>query len=172
MALDAGAGRFVVTGEFDEPAEARQAMVALEQLGLDADAIRLVGVPATVPVEDVDRTGELDAGGSVVRRYATGGVIGAVVGAAIMIVVLAIAGADGGGLLGGAIAGAIGGFLVGGFWAGARKLPVNVDALDTFTVDRSASTPVTVEVSAPDAALAERSAEALRAARARRVEQA
>ena len=171
MALDAGAGRFTVTGEFDDPAEAREAMVALEVLGLDADAIRLIGTPATVPVEDVDRTGELEAGGFVVRQYAAGGLIGAVVGAAVLIVVLAIVGVGGGGLLGGALAGAIGGFVVGGYWAAARKLPVNVDALDTFTVDQSSSAPVQVEVSAPDAALAERSAEALRAARARRVEQ-
>lgn len=170
MVLDAGSGHHAVVGEFDDPAAAREAMVALETLGLDADAIRLGGGPASVPVQDIDRTGELEAGGFLVKQYVAGGAIGALVGAAVMIGVLAIAGVGGGALAGGAFAGALGGFFVGGFWGAARKLPVNVDALDTFAVDEAASGPVTVEVSAPDAELAERSAEVLRAARARRVD--
>jgi hypothetical protein len=141
-----------MVASFADPEGAREAMIDLESLGIDANAIRLVDRDPAVQVGSVERSGELDAGHAVVSNYVRGALItAAVVGAVAVVVVLALgieprALAVTLALLGGAIAG----FVVGGYINAARRLPVNVDALDTYAIDERADDPVRVEVRLDD----------------------
>jgi hypothetical protein len=158
----------VVVAEFRDPADARQAMLDLEGIGVDAQAINLVDRSAAVPAQNIERSGELSAAGDTTRRYVGGGLIGAAVGAIIGALLGLLANTDpmAMGLLGGAMCGGIVGFVLGGFWGGASKLAVNTDALDTYTMDRSDAEPVHLEVQAHSEDQARQTVDVLRKARA------
>jgi hypothetical protein len=158
----------VVVAEFRDPADARQAMLDLEGIGVDAQAINLVDRSTAVPAQNIERSGELAAAGDTTKRYVGGGLIGAGVGAIVGVLLGLLANTDPMvlGLLGGAMCGGIVGFLLGGFWGGASKLAVNPDALDTYTMDRSGSEPVHLEVQAHSDDQARKTVDVLRKARA------
>lgn len=168
MNADASKSHSVVVAEFRDPAVARQAMLDLEGIGVDAQAINLVDRAASVPAQNIERSGELDAAGDTAKRYVGGGLVGAVV--------LAVVGAGAGllsgvdptslALIGGAMCGAIVGFVLGGYWGGARKLPVNADALDTYTIDRAGAEPIQLQVQAHSEDQARKTVEVLRNAHA------
>jgi hypothetical protein len=158
----------VVVAEFRDPAKARQAMLDLEGIGVDAQAINLVERSTSVPAQNIEQSGELSAAGDTAKRYVGGGVVGAVVGAMIGAALGALSGVDplSLALIGGAMCGAIAGFVLGGYWGGARKLPVNPDALDTYTIDSSDTEPVHLEVQAHSDDQARQTVEVLRNASA------
>ena len=141
-----------MVASFPAAESAREAMIDLEGLGIDANAVRLLDRDPAVPVGSADRSGEMDAGRSVVTNYLRGAIItAAVFGAVAVVAVLALgieprALAIALALLGGAIAG----FVLGGYINAARRLPVNVDALDTFTIDERTDDPVRVEIRLDD----------------------
>ncbi len=154
---DAMPGSSRLVASFAATTSARGAMLDLESLGIDAAAINLLDrQPATEG--DIDRSGELEAGQHVARNYAVGAVLLGLAVAAVVVAVILIAGVRPRvpAAVGGGIAGFIAGFVLGGFWNAARKLPVNVDALDTFSMDSDEHNPVKVEVRLDDGALADR----------------
>lgn len=161
-----------LVASFDQPDAAREAMVALEGLGIDAEAVRLLDHEAQVPVRGMERSGELDAAQNVAGNYAKGAIVSAVVVALVAgAIVLAIGArprvlAVGLAVVGGAIVG----FVLGGFWNAARKLPVNVDALDTFTIDEHDNKPVRIEVRLADPGMFDKSASVCRDHHALKVE--
>lgn len=169
MPMDAGAGDHQVVGQFDGPDEARKAMLALEGTGIDANALHL-RKPDTVPVRDSDSSGEQRAGEDVVKRYVGIGLVGAVVAGAVVGVIALVAGAGGGALIAAVLGGAIAGFVLAGFLGAARKLPVNAEALDSYTIDPSGVEPLRVEVNLDDPAMAQKAADLLREHRAIQVD--
>lgn len=162
-------GPRLVTAEFDSPKRAREAMVALEWQGIDADDIRLVA-PSEVPLPDAQRATEGRVVGGVAKRTLAWGAIGAVVGAALGAGLALITGFDSAlALVIAVLAGAILGAQIAGFWGGASRLPVNEDALDTHTLDPQGSDPVRVEIRARDGGVAAAATAVLRDHDARRV---
>jgi hypothetical protein len=161
-----------LVASFDQPDAAREAMLALEGLGIDAEAVRLLDQDAQVPMRGMERSGELDAAQDVAGNYAKGAVVSAVVVALLAGAIVLATGARprvlavGLALVGGAIVG----FVLGGYWNAARKLPVNVDALDTFTIDENESKPVRIEVRLTDPGLFDKSASICRDHNAVKVE--
>ncbi len=170
--LDETSGPLSLVASFDGPDEARDAMIALEGLGIDAEAVRLLDQDAKVPVGGLAESGELDAAQSVAGNYLRGAVASAVVVAIIAVVIVLVLGVRPRPLAVGlaTIGGAIGGFVLGGFLNAARRLPVNVDALDTFTIDQQESAPVRIEVKLSDPGLFDRSASVCRDHKAVKVE--
>jgi hypothetical protein len=174
MPLDEPSGPLRLVASFDAPDSAREAMVALEGLGIDAEAVRLLDQDAKVPIGGMAESGELDAAQTVAGNYAKGAVVSAVVVAIVAAVIVLVLGvrprplAVGLAVVGGAIAG----FVLGGYLNAARRLPVNVDALDTFTIDEKDSAPVRVEVRLSDPGLFDRSASVCREHNAVKVERA
>ena len=163
-----------LVASFSDPQSAREAMVSLEGLGIDAEAVRLLDQEPKVPVGGLDRSGELDAAQSVAGNYARGAIISAVVVAVVAVAIVLIIGVHPRPLavVLAALGGGIAGFVLGGYLNAARKLPVNVDALDTFTIDKNASEPVRIEVVLSDPSLFDRSAAVCRDHEAVAVERA
>ncbi len=162
----------ILRADFDEPAAARQAMIALEGQGIDADDIRLVDEPSAVPTQGATRGAELAATGDVARNYAGGATIGAVVGAGLLALVALLVGPDpvGPALAIAVVGGAVGGFFLGGYWGAAAKLPVNEEAFDTYLSDPQDSAAVRVEVRIGRPGTLDATAAVLRSHNARRVE--
>jgi hypothetical protein len=165
-------GPTLVTAEFDSPERAREAMVALEWQGIDADDIKLVA-PPDVPVPDAQRAAEGRIVRDIARRTIVWGASGAVVGAGIGIAIALIAGLDqpGVALLVAALGGGILGGMIAGFWGGASRLPVNEEALDTYTIDPRAADSVRVEIRARDGGAVAAANAVLRDHDARRVDE-
>jgi hypothetical protein len=158
-----------VVGLFDQPSEAREAMLALERKGIDALDIRLVD-SLTVPTREGARATDLNATGAAGKRYITGALVGGLGAAVVAALVVGIVTRDGGAALLGAFIAAIPGFFVGGFWGGASQLPVNEQTLDTYAVDPGDAAPVGVEVDLRDDSTAETAVEILRALHAHKIE--
>lgn len=137
-----------VVARFDGPEAARGAMVALEAEGIDADAINLVDRAPVVPTLEGGLAADLDASRRVIDSSARHGIIGAVIGAAVFVVVLLAMRVQpvGAAVALGALGGGIAGFLMGGFIGGARRIPVNEDAFETYQIDPSDPAGVAVEV--------------------------
>ncbi|MDQ6698076.1 MAG: hypothetical protein M3Z46_11540 [Actinomycetota bacterium] len=172
--LDETSGPLRFVASFDAPGSAREAMIALEGLGIDAEAVRLLDQDATVPVAGLAESGELAAAQDVAGNYAKGAVVSAVVVACIAVAIVLVIGVRPRPLAVtlAAIGGAIGGFFLGGYLNAARRLPVNVDALDTFTIDEQETKPVRIEVRLSDPGLFDRSASVCRDHQAIKVERA
>jgi hypothetical protein len=165
----------MVVGSFAGPDDAREAMLALEAHGFDADDIRLSESSSptgdTVPTPATTRESDAAVFKSVGRRAIVWGPIGAAVGIGLVLAGLAIFGALGTtSVIVGVLVGGIFGFYLGAIWAGAYKLPVNQDAIDTLAVDPREDEPVRVEVRARDAEMAEQAAAVLKERNARRVD--
>lgn len=159
---DDSSGALRLTASFPEPDSARQAMVGLESLGVDAEAIRLLerpparvdrstaaGAHAEADAQaSAERSGEQQAGADVAGNYVKGAVISAIVLGVIAALIVLALGLKPRPLAVGlaALGGAIAGFVLGGFLNAARKLPVNVDALDTYTINQASDEPVKVEI--------------------------
>jgi hypothetical protein len=158
----------LVEAEFDEPAPARDAVLALEGTGVDADDIHVV-TPDTVVTPAGERAATSAIHTSWVRNVLSLGVPVALAGAVIVAVAVLALGVEprGAAVLGGAIAGAVGGSILGGFWGNARKLPVNEEVMDTYAVDPRGAEPTRLEVRARDDATAEKVAAVLRAVQPR-----
>lgn len=155
-----------VVARFDEPDDAREAMIDLEVKGIDADAIRLVAPSAPVPAAgDAARGVDLDVAGGLARRAAKGALLGALIGAALLVAVLTIARVEplGTALLSGVVAGAIGGSLIGGYWSVSMRLPVNAEAFDTYAIDPQNTGGVAIAVRVDDARVAADAVAVLRA---------
>ena len=165
-------GKVVLVAEFDQPTVAREAMVALESQGIDAEQIKLVEGGASVPSPEQTRSAELAATGDVAKRYGGWGLIGAVIGAAVLagLVILITGEVNIATVAGGILAGGISGFVLAGYWGGASKLPVNEEAFDTYAMGPDGSEPVSVEVALDNATVADETAEFLRAHHAQKVE--
>lgn len=161
-----------VVARFDDPGEAREAMIDLEMKGIDADAIHLVPPHSPLVPNDEVLSKDIEISGEVVRRSATGGLVGALVGAITMIAILSIFRVEpfGTTLLVGVVSGVVGGGLIGGFWGAARRLPVNDEAFDTYVVDPSEPQGVLVEVRLDDARRAADTVAVLRRHHAQHIE--
>ncbi len=79
--LDETSGPLRFVASFDAPESAREAMIALEGLGIDAQAVRLLDQDAKVPVGGIERSGELAAAQNVAGNYAKGAIVSALVAA-------------------------------------------------------------------------------------------
>jgi hypothetical protein len=141
-----------VTACFDEPGEARKAMVDLEGKGIDADNINLVGEALFVPTSVGGLHTDLAVSRRFIDSYARSGVLGALIGAAVFIAALTLMRVSplGMAVFIGGVCGAIGGFLMGGFIGAARRMPVNEDALETYEMDPGDPEGITVEVRVTD----------------------
>ncbi len=161
-----------VVAEFDGPGEAREAMVDLEGRGIDADDIHLVDRPATMMTKEGARGEDLAASRRFIDAYVRNGIVGAVVLAAVFIGVLALMHVEpfGTAALVGGLAGAMGGFAVIGFIGASRRMPVNVEALDTYGIDPRDVDGVAVEVRVPDAEIANTAVAVLRSHHPRAIE--
>jgi hypothetical protein len=165
----------LVVGSFAGPDDAREAMLALEARGFDADDVRLAESSSpsgdAVPTPATTRESDAAVFKSVGRRAAVWGPIGAVVGIGLVLVGLAVFGAlSTTSVIVAVIVGGIFGFALGAIWAGAYKLPVNEDAIDTLAVDPRDDEPVRVEVRARDTAMADEAATVLQDQRATQIQ--
>jgi hypothetical protein len=165
----------LVVASFTGPDDAREAMLALEARGFDADDIRLAesSSPTTGTVATPATTRESDVAvfKSVGRRAAIWGPIGALVGIGLVLAGLAIFDAiNTTSVIVGILVGGIFGFYLGAIWAGSYKLPVNEDAIDTLAIDPRQDEPVRVEVRTRDAEMADEATSVLRDQRATRVD--
>jgi hypothetical protein len=158
-----------VVGLFDQPTDARDAMVALERKGIDALDIRLVESP-TAQTPEGSRSTDLAVTGETGRRYLTGGLMGAGLAAVVAALVVGLVTTDGGDALLAAFIAAIPGFFVGGFFGGALHLPANEETLDTYAVDPADSASVGVEIDLRDDATVQTAVATLQALHARRIE--
>jgi hypothetical protein len=142
----------LLSAAFDDPVDAKEAMVALEGAGIDADAVNLETVGAAVPTKDVGRSADLAVTGTAARKYGIGAGVGAIVGAAVLILAVLILDVEPVGTAVGiaAVAGAIGGALMGGYWGMTRRLPVNEDAYDTRLVNTVGPEGLRLEVRVED----------------------
>jgi hypothetical protein len=144
----------LVVAEFDDPSPAREAMLALERKGFDANDICLgVTGRAAAEMTEPDHTRQVDKALVVetTEYVLLGVVLGAAIGAAIGIGALLMLGiAPGNAIVGGAILGVIVGGLMGGLWSSFGHMAANREAFDTYGVDSAAPEPVTVEVRAKD----------------------
>jgi hypothetical protein len=162
---------YVVTASFDDPAQARDAMVQLENHGFDAQYVSLVDRPDSITRPGATADAERHAGATVLTNYVQGAAIGALAGAAIaVIVVLLSAGASTGGILVGLVGGGTAGFFLGGYWGAGARLPVNEDAWQTYEIDARDDAPIRLEVGAADADGAHDAAAVLRASGATAVQ--
>jgi hypothetical protein len=122
-----------VTARFDSAERAREAIIALEQAGVEADHVHLDDGRLTTPERSSTWAQDREVFRKGAGRYVLTGLAGAVAGAAVVIAAtMLLVGTD---LVVGLAAG-IGGALF-GFWAAAyygvaTKLPVNEEAFDTF----------------------------------------
>jgi hypothetical protein len=144
-----------VVASFDSAEQAREAMIALEQAGIEARQIDLADGHVTAPTRGRTRAQDREVFAEGAKRYVGTGVIGAVVGAAIAVgVVLAL---DLGSPLVSGLAAGIGGALF-GFWAAAyygvaTRLPVNEEVFDTFGPgEETIPAQVVVDLTDPDRA--------------------
>ncbi|CAN5863974.1 hypothetical protein BH24ACT3_BH24ACT3_19780 [soil metagenome] len=146
---------------FPDGEAAREAMVALEQQGIEAGDVTLLSGPSAAVTGGAARAEDMAVTGEVAKRYGVGGAIGAVIGALIVVGVVNLAGIEPRAAVsvGGALAGAIGGFFLGGYWGAAKGLPVNDDVFDTYLPEGSDHVGVVVAVG--DDAKAARAAEVL-----------
>ena len=138
-----------IVASFDRPDQARDAVVALEQRGVDASDIVVDEGNLAVPVGAGTREVDLETADQPLRRYGTGGTIGAVVLAAVAVVAVLVAGLDPLPLAVGiaALCGAIVGFVMGGLFTVNASQPVTSEAYDTFASEAAGSPgPVRVEV--------------------------
>ncbi|MCU1455819.1 MAG: hypothetical protein JWN46_3965 [Acidimicrobiales bacterium] len=172
--FDAGPGPLHLIASFDDPVTARESMVDLEAAGIDAAAVRLVDRPPARRVPTAEGSGDRVAAGDVAKRSMVGVVLGAIVGAALLMLVVSVAGLRplSVALPAGALAGGLFGGALGGFWAGASRLPVNTDALDTYTLGSAPGHPVTVEVHLADPDLVDRAEQVFQRHHARAVDRA
>lgn len=161
-----------VVAQFDDPTPAREAMVDLEQKGIDADAIHLVGRAPTVPTKDASLDADLRAARRFIDGWARAGLVSAVIGAALVVLGMILFRVEplGPAIVGGALAGAVGGFAVGGFIGAARRMPVNEDALETYELDPSDRSGVSVEVTVGDPDVAATAVAVLRSHHPRQLE--
>jgi hypothetical protein len=165
----------MVVGSFAGPDDAREAMLALEAHGFDADDIRLADSSSPtdegVPTPATTRESDAAVFKSVGRRAAVWGPIGALVGIGLVVAGLAVFDAiNTTSVIVAILVGGIFGFYLGTIWAGAYKLPVNEDAIDTLAVDPREDEPVRVEVRARDPEMADEVTTVLRSRRAIDVE--
>jgi hypothetical protein len=160
----------IVIGRFDDREDARDAMLAIEAKGIDADNINLEAEDA-LPTADTVHNADRAVVGEVGRHYAEGGLVGAIVGALLGAIALLIGGLGSTSLaiVAGGLTGAIAGFLIGGFLFVGSRLPVNEDTFNTRLVDPAAGK-VEVEVRVANEKSIEPVVEAMRAHRARAVE--
>jgi hypothetical protein len=133
-----------VIARFDDMAAARDAALALEGKGIDAGRVNLHGDERAAPRPEDASLGDMEVTGDVAKRFASGGILGAIAGATIVTVVVMLLGMEGPAIVAALIAGGLFGFNAGAFWNGARKLPVNEEALDATT--GSGATEVALEV--------------------------
>jgi hypothetical protein len=122
-----------VTARFDSAEQAREAIIALEQAGVEADHVHLSDGRLTDPVRATTWAQDREVFRKGAGRYILTGLLGAVAGAAVVIGVTMLLVGTG---LVAALAAGIGGALF-GFWAAAyygvaTKLPVNEEAFDTI----------------------------------------
>jgi hypothetical protein len=153
-------GRYNVVATYADAAAARAAMTALEQKGLEANRIALRGSAPARAAGPKDggrlRTQDMRATSNVARRVIVGAVVGAVIAFVVLLAawslldvdlpfsaVLVVA------LIGGGTAGAF----VGGFLAGASKLPVKGEEWeDTFDPEAQGAGETSVAVHTDDEA--------------------
>ncbi|HEY2813129.1 MAG TPA: hypothetical protein VGJ03_06685 [Acidimicrobiales bacterium] len=161
-----------VMARFDEPDVAREAMVDLEERGIESAAIHLVEQPATIPTREGGLHADLSASRRIAGNFARDGVVGAVIGAFVFVGAFVLIGVEpfGVAVLVGVIAGGIAGALMGGFFGAAWRLPVNEDALDTYALDPSDPQGVAVEVRVEDPDVAAEAIAVLRAHHPRMLE--
>lgn len=144
-----------VVGFFATPEAAREALVRIEALGIDADAIDLIGLEDAMPTRPKAQTADLEAVGSVVKRSATGAVIGAIAGAIVGLIAWLVSGDVTTGAIVG-VAAVVGGAVIGLLAGTYARLPVNEAAWTTYELDPSDPHPITVRVRVADAEEAER----------------
>jgi hypothetical protein len=132
---------------YDTPDEARAALTLLERHGVESGDIELFGpgmqnVPGPV-TNDEQNKADMDAAGSLGRRFSAvsfvAAVVGLVAGAIVGAVVGGGAGAVAGGLLGFIVLGLLG-FLYGGY----ASLPVSGEAWEDTFASQGGSTSVAV----------------------------
>jgi hypothetical protein len=125
-----------VVARFDDPAEARDAMVDLELKGIDAEATHLVPPALSAPPKELALDREVDIADTFVRRGLKGGLLGALIGAAAVVGALALMRVEpfGSAVRIGAVGGIVGGFFIGAYWGAVVRLPVNEEAFDTFVL--------------------------------------
>ena len=138
-----------IVASFDRPDQARDAVIALEKRGVDANDIVVDEGDVPVPVGAGTREVDLETTNRPLRRYGAGGTIGAVVLAGLAVVAVLVAGADPLPLAVGiaAVCGAIVGFVMGGLFTVNASQPVTTEAYDMSASDAAgAPGPVRVEV--------------------------
>ena len=150
-----------VTGHFSSPESARAAMIRLEGAGFDADAVDLIGLPATTATPEAAHDADTEAVGDVAKQATVGASLGAAAGAAAGVVAGVVSGDPGAALTVGAAA-AVGGSVVGGLAGTYTGLPVNEAAWTTYELDPTDPHPVTVRVRVTGAESAESARTALR----------
>lgn len=140
-----------VTGHFTTPDSARAAMVRLEAVGFDADAVDLIGLPDPVDTHAATDPAANDgeAVGDVVKQSGVAAGVGALAGAAAGVVTGVVTGDVGTGAAIGAAA-AVGGGVVGGLAGTYTALPVNEAAWTTYELDPDDPHPITVRVRVAD----------------------
>src|SRR4051794_1740119 len=134
-----GPSRFAehnVVATFDDPAQARAALVMLERKGVEAGDIELFGpgmALADVPVtNDEQRRADM----KVIRKWESRGLVGAAIcgaiGAVIGVVVAGVMGGGAAAMAGSAIAGALLLGALGFLWGGFSGMSVNEQWQETY----------------------------------------
>jgi hypothetical protein len=134
-----------LVAQFGTPGDARAAMEALENHGIDGLEITVIDGPADAHRRPADRRALVHVSG----RVAKGAVLGALVGAAVLGVVgviVAVAGAPAAVTLALALLGAGLGAAVGAFWSVERGVSMSEDWEKTFQEPAGAAQPMRIGV--------------------------
>jgi hypothetical protein len=137
-----------VIGRYASPEAARAAVIRVEALAFDGDAIEIIDLTDGAMQRET-ASGDAEAVGGVARQAGAGATIGAVAGAAAGMVTGVVTGDVGTALVVGA-AGVAGGGVVGGLAGTYAGLPVNEAAWTTYELDPDDPHPITVRVRVGD----------------------
>jgi hypothetical protein len=149
-----------VVGRFATPEAARAALVRVEALAFDGDAIEIIDLTDDAGRRS-PRATDREAVGAVARQAGAGATVGAIAGATAGMVTGVVTGDVATGLVVGAAAVA-GGGVVGGLAGTYAGLPVNEAAWTTYELDPDDPHPITLRVRVADPHEAELARTALR----------
>jgi hypothetical protein len=134
-----------LAAEFGTPGDARAAMEALENHGIDGLEITVLDGPGDDHRRPADRRALVHVGGRVAKGIALGAVVGAVV-LGLVGVIVAVAGAPAAVILAFVLLGAGLGAAVGAFWSVERGVAMSEDWEKTFQEPAAATKPMRIGV--------------------------
>jgi hypothetical protein len=149
-----------LAARYGTPGDARAAIEALENHGIDGLAITVLDGPEEDRRQGADRRALVHVGGRVAKGIALGALVGAMV-LGVVGVIVAVAGAPAAVIVAFVFVGAGLGAAVGAFWSVERGVGMSEDWEKTFQEPSAATKPVRIGVYTRDDANTERARQVL-----------